>query len=170
MNKIIILSLCCVLFFACKDDEAEPKNEFTYNNETYELNKGFIEDFDTNSNGSFDVDVFLTSSNVNFDTGVGDFIGFGDMVYLDLNTNSAGQLVTGTYNYSVTRNAFTFVDGNILTSFNFTTLSGPEDEVVAGTVEVEAGSPESTIEFDLVTVSGLSVIGRYMGTFEDADF
>ncbi len=159
-----VLSLSILLPSCNKDDDNSISNEFLLNGNNYALSKGFIEDFGDNGNGSYDFDVVLTSSSINYSDATGDYSGTGDLIYLDLNSSSETGLVSGTYNYSSNRSALTFVDAQVATDFNALTLTGDTFEVVGGTVEIEINGNEVTIDFNLTLAGNNTVEGNYKGT------
>ena len=156
------------LFVGCGDDDMDgPRNSFTLDGETYELTKGFLEDFGTNGNGSFDFDVTLTSATINYSEVQGSFNGVGDFVYLDFNTSSEDGLISGTYNFSSDRNAFTFVAGVVGTGYDLSTASGEDFTILGGTAEVSIDGTTTTIDFDITTSSNLTVTGSWTGMLRE---
>lgn len=113
-------------------------NYFSYDGKTYNLDKGFIENFGVNSeNGSYDFDVYLVSDSIHYSIPDEDFIGIGDMIYLDLNTSSENGLVAGTYKFSNNRDTFTLVDGLVGIKMDINTEEGEElVEIATGEVDV----------------------------------
>jgi len=154
-----------ILFNSCKKEDKEPSNSFRYDGTNYSLDKGYLENWGVNTNGSYDFDVYLGSSNIQYSASNEEFLGIGDVLYLDLNTSSANGLVNGTYNYSSDRNAFTFVDGVVGIDVDLSDVENEEFvEVVGGTIEVLVDGNTYTLEFDLTTESNTKITGRYKGT------
>ena len=149
-----------------KDDDMDTKSEFTYDGTTYSLANGYIDDFGSNGNGSFDWDVIITSSSITVDS-VGDFSGMGDLVYLDLNSSDSTGLVAGTYNWSTTREISSIVDGSIGIDLDLATLMGTNISASAGTVDVAINGTETTITFNLTFADGKTVSGEWKGVLED---
>lgn len=173
MKKINFLALISMLSLlvlsACKkDDDPVAVNEFTVENQSYELAKGFIEPYGENTPeypGSYDFDITLTSSSINYSDLDEEFNGTGHIVYLDLNTSSPTGLVSGTYNFSSERNVLTIVDGTAATNFDIANGStGSSYEVIGGTVTITTDATEPLIEFSLITTGNITVTGRYKGT------
>ena len=95
-------------------------------------------------------------------------VGTGEYIYLDLNANSAENLVAGTYNWATQRDAFTLVSGSEITvDYNIATFQGTRDSVTGGTVTVAVDGTETTITFTLNTQSGKTVSGQWKGELVD---
>lgn len=156
-QHLILLCLTAMLFVACGGDSN--KNEVTTNGESFSLNKGFLESYGENGNGSFDWDVTLTSSDVTYDQSQAEFEGNGTVVYLDLNTNSATGLVDGTYNYDPVRDAFTMVAGSIGFDFELNSQTGVGFSITAGSVTITG----EKIDFDVTLSNGNNAVGNYTG-------
>lgn len=171
MKKLTLLSLIVTLVFglnSCKKDKnTDPANYFQYENTKYELNSGYLEYYGSNLNGSYDYDVFLVSSGIQYSQSEEDLMGTGNLVYLDLNTSSESGLINGTYTYSSGREAFTFVDGQAAIDVDLSTLlSGTFLEISGGTVEILVEAGIVTLDFDLTTSTNKSVTGHYKGTLQ----
>jgi len=166
-NFLFILAASFVIFTiaSCKKDKNDPKDQFTYDGETFELTQGYIEDYGDNGNGSYDFDITLVSNDINFiqETGI------GHLVYLDLNTSNEFGLVEGTYNFSEEREAFTLVDGIIAISFDLDTETGELYNAISGTVIIEIDGNETKIEFNLVMANNKNVSGEFKGVLIDLD-
>lgn len=171
MIMFSVFSLALTLAPSCKkDDKANPdKNHFVLNGETFDLAKGFIEDFGDNGNGSYDFDVYLTSSDINYSDLLQEFNGTGEFIFIDFNTSSESGLVKGTYTYSNERNAFTFVDGTVGKDYDLLTFIGEDYDVIGGTVDVEINGSEVILDFDLTISNNTSVTGRFKGPLRSVD-
>lgn len=161
---LLLFSLVLVLPSCKDDDDGAGQNEFVLDGETFSLTRGFIEDYGSNGNGSFDFDVTFTSSGIT--TSNGSLSGEGEIVYIDLNTSSEEGLVAGTYTFSGSRDALTFVDGTIGKNFNVANQSGEIFNVTGGTVDISISGSETTIEFDLTIGNGSTVSGSYKGALQ----
>lgn len=160
----LLASFAILAYTGCnKDDDDALRSEFVLNGTTYSLAKGFIEDYGANGNGSFDFDVTLTSSGVNYSEAQGTFSGMGDFVYLDLNSSLETGLVAGTYNFSSDRNAFTIVDGAIGTDYDLNLGTGEDFTVNGGSVEVELIGNETRFSWSLNISNGTIVTGDFQG-------
>jgi len=160
---LILLFISFVVFYSCEDDSS-PKNYFKYDGKTYTLSDGYIEDYGPN-NGSFDWDVYIISSKLNYN---GDwFTGTGHIIYLDLNTSSENGLVTGIYTFSSERSVFTFVDAGAGINFNMDTESGTIVDVIGGTVEITISGNEVLFEFNLITNTTKTIKGRFKGVLTE---
>jgi len=160
---LFLLLVSFVVLNSCEDDST-PKNYFKYDGKTYSLSDGYIEDYGAN-NGSFDWDVYIVSSKLNYN---GDwFTGTGQVIYLDLNTSWENGLVSGTYTYSAERSTFTFVDGGVGINFNMDTETGTIVEIIGGTVEITITANEVLFEFNLIAEAGKTIKGRFKGVLTE---
>ncbi|WP_020538767.1 hypothetical protein [Lewinella cohaerens] len=166
----LIAMIAFTVFSGCNKDDDDMgttvKNEFTYDGTTYSLAKGYLNDVGANFNSTHDFDVFLASTGVS--KSGSSLTGTGDLIYLDLNTNSATGLEVGTYNWSDTRTAFSIVPGSqIYTDYNFGSFTGTTISATAGTVDVAIDGMETTVTFNLTTSDGKTVTGEWKGVLED---
>ena len=166
LTLLIAFSLI-TLGSACNkdDDDAMPSNVLIIDGNTYNLAKGFIEDFGDNGNGSFDFDITLTSSEISAASGF--LVGTGDAIYMDLNTNNMNGLVAGTYNYTALRDAFTMVEGNTFEDFDFSNIAGTFGSISSGSVTVSLNGNETRFEWDFMTTDNKSVTGNFQGILQE---
>ncbi|WP_421765566.1 hypothetical protein [Ekhidna sp.] len=143
---------------------------FTFNGESYALTHAYKEDFGVNENGSFDVDITLTSKPVDFNSGT-----FNDLtfVYLDLNTSMQNVLEAGTYTYGLERDEFVMVDGIVGVNVNVDNegniTSGTSFEVTGGTVTVSVESDTYSISFTLTGNDNERATGSFTGILTQQD-
>lgn len=161
ISFIVLLSIL-TFSSSCKKDDASPSNQFTLNGESFDLSQGFIEEYGDNGNDSYDFDVTLLSSGINYSESQS-FSGSGNILYLDLNTSSEDGLVSGKYNYANDRDVFTLVDAIIATDYDVINETGNEFEVIGGSVDLDVDGSEVTIDFDLTLSNNTSVTGRFKG-------
>lgn len=168
---LICLSLLTTtLFVACDtdDDEMEPefKNEFTYDGTTYALAAGFLSDVGANLNSTHDWDVFLATDGITLENRR--FTGMGELIYLDLNTNSNTGLIEGKYTWANTRENLTIVPGSeIFIGYDFATLGGTKVTATDGEVNITIADEVITIEFELTLTDGKTATGQYRGSLQD---
>lgn len=166
-QTIFVLFLALgVLSTSCGNDDdggASSSNSFTLNGNSFDLERGFLTDFGENIDGSFDFDVTLTSSDIDFDGSTGYLSGMGDVVYLDLNSSSADGLVAGTYAFANDREAFTFVDATVGTDVDVYTGSGTSFLVTGGTVDVAISGSTTSLDFTLTLSNNDTVTGNWSG-------
>ena len=162
----IILSV--FLLSSCEKDDVRTSsgsgssNYFLYDGQRYNIDKGFIENYGDNENGSYDFDVFLISDSIDYSIPDEDFTGVGDIIYLDLNTSSEDGLVDGTYKFSTDRDTFTLVDGLVGIKMDINTEEGEElVQIVAGEVDVSVSGSNTVIDFDLTTSTNKKVTGKF---------
>jgi hypothetical protein len=161
------LSVLLVYSGCNKDDDDGVSNKFVLNGESYALSKGYIEDYGANGNGSYDFDITLTSSDINYSDAQGLFSGTGDFIYLDLNSSLASGLVEGTYSFSSTRDAFTLVDGTVGTNYDLMVFTGEDFSVVGGSVDIEIKGNETYISWNLTISNGTMVTGEFQGILRE---
>ena len=163
----VSLILSVFLLSSCEKDNVSrtssgSSNYFSYDGQKYNLDKGFIENYGDNENGSYDFDVFLVSDSIDYSFPDQDYKGVGEIVYLDLNTSSENGLVSGKYNFSSDRDTFTLVDGLIGIKMDINTEEGEElVEIVAGEVDVSVSGSNTVIDFDLTTSTNKKVTGKF---------
>ena len=152
-----------ILISSCKKDEKN-KNEFKFDGSTITLDKGFIEDYGENFDGSYDFDVWLFSENINF---VDDELtGSGDGIYLDLNTADQTGLEEGTYIWSEDRAKFTIVDGGAILNADILMETGEEIIFTNGSVDISFDGDKTVLEFDMITEGNKTLTGKFKGVLE----
>lgn len=149
------------------DDDAAPAvvpSQFTYDGVTYQLDKGFIDEFGDNGNGTFDFDIFLFTEGLTIDPATADVSGTGQAVYLDLNSDSMTGLSDGTYLFAMDREAFTIVPNTgVLINLDTAAQTGTLVPAVGGDVILSKEGNIYELEYTLVDASGLEVVGSYRG-------
>lgn len=164
-----------LLLLSCSKDE-EPtaitnSGKFTINGISYLLSEGYVVDYGPNGNGSFDIDVTLSSTSLQ---NISEDINNLNVIRLDLNTSIDGKLETGTYTYGNDRDAMIMVSGLVGGDVSLSTmgvLTGPIlFNLKEGAVTVATADSIYTIGFDLSgrTVGGLDLTasGSYTGTLK----
>lgn len=175
------------LFTSCGSDDPDPivptptptvegDGSFTVNNQTFDLDQGFLVDLISlglNSDGSQDYDVFLTSEGVNINADSSAFEGMGELVFLDFNAPVGSELAAGTYNYVAggdsARAAFTLVDGQFATNVDATTGTAEFLAIISGgSVNVSVANDIYTLEYNLTAISlidttTVQITGNFIG-------
>lgn len=166
---LLALAMIGLLALSCNDDDDDntPSNQFTYDGTTYELSQGLLEEYGDNGNGSFDFDVTLLTSGINFNNTTGEATGEGSGVYLDLNSPSEEGLVNGTYTFGDERDAFIMVDAEIVTDYDFEAGTGQIISVVDGTVELTEDEGVYSISFELTASNNETITGTYNGELRE---
>ena len=168
LSIIFIAVLGTVTTSCSSDDDNIPAvtiaNEVTYDGNTYTLSKGFLEDYGDNGNGSYDFDVTLVSSGINYDSTNAAFTGSGQVLYLDLNSDNMAALSNGTYNFSTTRTAFSLVNAVVVVDFDATAQTGTGVQATGGSVVLTKDGTEYTILVECTIASGDTISGSYEGT------
>ena len=140
-----------------------PGNYFTLGGEKYSLSKGYLESWGVNTNGSYDFDLYLISSGIQYQSLTDDFLGTGNLVYIDLNTSSEIGLEEGTYNYSPERNAFTFVDGIVGADIDIENELGELMIITGGTIKISMEGDDTRIDFQLTSMTNEAIKGNFTG-------
>ncbi len=159
---LILLLGVSLLTTSCKDDDDDgPRaNTVQVNGVTETLTQALLEEYGDNGNGSFDWDITLITDG--FD--LVNYSGAGSILYLDLNTNSADGLVSGTYNWSADRDVFTIVDGGMTLGYDLATeTSDYEMSATAGTVVITVGDNETEFDVSLTMEDGETLNAYYKG-------
>jgi len=170
---LVLFVLSASIATSCKKDKKDDptpttKNAFQYDSKEYELTKGFKEDLGVNSGlTSYDVDITLTSSSINYNSVAEEFNGKGDIIYLDLNTSVEGELVDGTYNFSSARNACTFVEGVVGIDYDIENETGTLDDIIGGSVVIKTIDGDQQLEFELTLSGNRKVTGFYNGNIQN---
>ena len=172
MNKVfkIPVFLFFIFFiFACKNDDSSTDNDFdsfvSYNNDTVELTKAYIEIDD------FYVDLVLFSDGIDIDQQVGGVVGTGITVNFNLFSGSQTSLATGTYLLELPNNTqsmdfFYYSNSAVNPGLVFSCLADPvfSEPCLNGTLEVTSGgSDNTTLIFDLTDDLGNHVTGEWTG-------
>lgn len=170
MKNLFFTLLALIAFttvFSCKKDKNEPNSyEFSYDGNKYKLTSGFLTEYGTNGNGSYDWDVYLTSDGIAKE-GFRDLTGKGDFIFLDLNSSSSTGLTTGTYTWSTFRDASTITTGFIGLDYDVDNPNGvPLIPATDGTVTIDINGTETTITFSLIMDSGKTVSGEWKGMLQ----
>lgn len=167
----LVLVLTVFAFVSCKSDDdggSSSSSDFIrIDGQNFSLDgQGYLESYGQNSDGSYDWDVTLLSSGINYVNETGS----GNIFYIDLNTSSENGLVTGTYNYSSERNEFTWVYSQANIGVDSEDSSAGDDYyIVSGTVDIVADGNNVTIEWNLETQAGETVTGSWDGTLQSYD-
>ncbi|MGB3616645.1 MAG: hypothetical protein WBA12_00875 [Catalinimonas sp.] len=153
---------------SCRENDPEPENRFVFDGDTYELTKGFLEDFGYNGifsgEETYGFDVMLISDGINYNAASEDFEGSGSLVFMDLSSTLENDLVAGTYRFSSSRGAFSLVDGVVGVNYNIADETGELLDVIGGEVTVSVDGADYTFDFDLTLDNNTTVEGRYVGT------
>lgn len=173
LNFRILLSLFVIstLFVGCSDDEDTPKNYFSYNGVTTNITAGLLENFGVTDQPTYNFDITLYKGlSYNQTSGL---MGTGDLIYFELFSSSATELVPGTYTYDAleTTNANTFDAG--LIAMGFEVANETADEIIyiaSGTITVKKDGSTYTIDIDCTSSDGKKISGYYKGSLAYGDY
>lgn len=160
---------------SCKEDEPiEPKDEFVFKGTSYELAKGFVEDFgqvaDTAGRVYYNFDLSMVTSSISYDSVNEEFTGTGDIIYLELNTSNDSRLTNGTYTFDIGGGASTITTAQIGINVDVQNpfAGGSIHFVDSGTVSVNIENGIYTVVFNL-KVGNDAITGQYTGTMTVID-
>lgn len=172
LRSFVLIFVLAVAIVGCEKDKDEKENSFSYDSNSYDTPKGYIDVYGANEdNQSADFDVILCSSSISYNSTEEEYTGSGNVVYIDLNSSSLTELVSGTYTYDETRNPNTFVDAGIYIDYDLATYTGTEyyyDENTTGTVTINKSGSTYEISYNFTLETGKNVEGYYKGTLETA--
>lgn len=158
------------MFIGCSDDEDAPKNYFSYNGVTTNITAGLLENFGVTDQPTYNFDITLYKGlSYNQTSGL---MGTGDLIYFELFSSSATELVPGTYTYDAleTTSANTFDAG--LIAMGFEVANETADEIIyiaSGTVTVKKDGSTYTIDIDCTSSGGGKISGYYKGSLSYND-
>jgi len=168
MRKVCLLLTAILLLHSCKKDESGPENFLKYNDLTYEITKGYLENYGEYG-GVYNYDVILTSTGITL-TEDGPS-GVGNIAYFEMYSSSSTDLAAGTYTFSASAiNANTFDEGLVGLDFDLANEVGTSLELVGGTIEVSKTGSTYEINITGVLATGKTVTGRYKGTLIYYDY
>ena len=158
---LILLLGLSLLTTSCNDDDDGPRaNTVQVNGATETLTQALLEEYGDNGNGSFDWDVTLITDGFDLVNNTG----AGSILYLDLNSSSEDGLVSGTYNWSQDREAFTIVDGSMVLAYDLVAESYDYSmEATDGTVVINVGDTETEIDVTMTMQDGETLNAYYKG-------
>ncbi|MDX9853122.1 MAG: hypothetical protein RBS81_05015 [Tenuifilaceae bacterium] len=173
LNFRILLSLFVIstLFVGCSDDEDAPKNHITYDGVTKTISAGLLENYGSAGLSSYNFDITLYEG-LKYSQTTG-FSGTGNLIYFELFSSSATELVPGTYTYDAleTTNANTFDAGFIAIGIEI--ASETADEIIyiaSGKVTVKKDGSTYTIDIDCTSTDGKKITGYYKGSLSYEDY
>ena len=168
MKKIYLVIIFSLLLFGCgKDDFAPDKGNCTYDGKIFSLDKGFIrcEYFDEYWSGQagedapYEYDVFLTSSSISWSDNQESFVGNGNWILFELNTDKEG-LAEGTYNLGG-------YSSYTIASVDFETVGNPDSyggfECYSGSVDITRNGNIYKFDFTFRTEENKILKGVFEG-------
>ncbi len=161
------MSLFAVACSVDSDPLVGPKNDFSFTDDdgvefVYALDKGFIRSLGLNNNGSgsYDVDIYLMTADLSFENLT--YMGVGESIYIDLNTEEEGILAPGIYEFNADRAKFTIANGLFLHEINSASgLAASQFEIVGGTLIVSDLAIGQELTFDLELSNGEIISGQF---------
>ena len=151
---------------SCKKDKKDdkpstPANHFTYAGNTFTLDKGYMQSYQTWAvNPNFDV--YLVSPNIQWNPSQSQFFGVGDFLYFEMFSSTPDGLITGRYNYSASSDVFTFKTAWV--GMNTSAASGTWVTIVGGHIDLVVSGNEYSFTFSFTLLDQQTVTGSYKGT------
>ncbi len=136
-------------------------NGMQYDGNTYPLNKGHLMNLGIEVNNFYNLNVYLVSDDITI-TGI-DMAGTGNVVFLNLWTNSPTELNPGTYLFSENISLQTFSKGLVALNFNVETELGEKYECTEGKVTISKNGTEYIFDVSLTLENGKTVNAYYKG-------
>jgi len=165
MKKVYFVLIVLSVLVSCTKEEEGPSHYIQYNDEKYELAKGYLIFFGGEHNN---YDIALTSSQVNVNEQ--GRTGIGNSAYFQLFSSSQTELTSGIYTYSSSLTPFTFNRGNYGLNYDYANRNGTSLTLVGGSLDVTKAGNVYTITFSSVLASGAQVTGTYSGPLTALDF
>lgn len=161
--------LLVTILVSCEKEEPV-HNAFEYELIKYEIDEGMIEAYGKLSPdvSGYNFDVTLFSTGIVFDPLAEEFSGLGNIVILQMYSESPDGLVSGTYNYDLSgeMDPLTFDIGRFGLFVNMDEQSGTIILANSGTVKVSKSGDDWTFVFDCMTMSNKSITGTFTGNLD----
>ena len=169
---LLSLAITMITLGACKKDDPI-HNFFMYELIKYEVDEGILEYYGKlgDLDDAYNFDVTLYSTGVGFDPLAGTFNGVGNLVVLEMFSDSPDKLSPGTYTYDIdaSHDPFTFDIGRLGLFVNIDEQSGTFILINSGTVKVSKSGDNYTFVFDCMTSTDKDITGSYTGTLDFYD-
>jgi hypothetical protein len=168
MKRIIYL-LALTTLMACKKEDTTPEkaNELTVGSKLYKFDEAIIENYGQKSGEGHNNDFWLVTNTIKpiFDDGVINwFTGKGNLLYLELYSNTPNSYEVGNYSLNDTKKPFTFESGYYITDADFDEFTGEYSDIISGTVKVISVKPNKIeLEYELTNNQNQKVKGYYNG-------
>ncbi len=169
-----VLTAIVLALTGCSKDKDEPKEygQFTFEAKSYALHWGMLENYGSITKaGSYNFDVTLFSSGIDFDDQNETATGTGDGIHFEMYSSLSTDLATGEYVFDTeaTGNPLTFDYAAFVIGYNWDEYTGQMYSITSGTVTVAKSGTE--YEFTINCMSGEnSVTGHYKGPIEYYDW
>lgn len=142
-----------------------PAGEFSYKGNVYNLDKCFLDHYDTKAN-VYDMGIWMVSSGIYsnpYDNsklgGTGNYIG------IDFHSTDT-LLVEGDYYYSNSYAPMTWYEAELGYPYNWTNKTGSREWIADGIINVNKQNGKYTFTFVMISESGNLIEGYYTGLVE----
>ncbi|MGE0078357.1 MAG: hypothetical protein AB7S48_10900 [Bacteroidales bacterium] len=136
------------------------KNSFSYLGNEYELSQSFVEYYGENWDGTYQLDLYMASSGINYVEATGS----GNILYFSLYTSQANSISSGQYIYDYwAETKFTFDYGDVYINYNIDNEEGTKIPISNGSVTVAIINNIYSITIDCKDESENSITGSYTG-------
>jgi len=169
---ILMVSLT-ILIIGCSKDDNKVGNQFTYSNKSYAISYGSLEDMgeSPHSPPTYEFDLILATKGITYNTNyLGNYIGTGSFIELNLFSRNPNDLDPGTYVFDgfASGDSLTFDGGSIGINYNLST--GEPDtafyEIETGAINVVKRGNSYELDFSLYIDGKKEVKGYYLGALE----
>lgn len=170
-----VLTFALLVVSCTKNESNSPiiplTNAISYNNATYNLDKGFLENYGNPQNLGYNIDLTLLSSGliVYESNGLIDSIsGTGSGIYFEIYSSNATGLDVRDYTFDAGKSgaAGTFDYANTILNFNILTQQGIDLDLNGGKITVKKSGAEYELAFECTGVNGKSITGYYKGSLK----
>jgi len=167
----IVLGFLAITFLGvqCNDDDSSSEqSSINYNNQTYSLNKGILENYGNIRGTGYNLDLTLLSSGLVVhvtDNMIDSISGTGNGINFELFSTNQSALNVGDYTYYADSkgNPGTFYFGKVILNFNIATETGINLDLTGGIVSVTRSGTEYELTFNCTASDGKAVTGYYRG-------
>jgi len=168
MLFVSILSFSLAFVSCSKDDEEKNGGKFTYNNVTYNLDKGQTIYVGEEEPNIYEHNVVLLSKDINVNLSSGEPVsGIGDFMIFDLYSSSPTSIEPMTYTSAGTLGAGSVGFGAFVINMNVQTQSYDFIRYIKDiNLEVEKSGDRYMIDINATDMNGMNVTGRYEGPLD----
>ena len=172
LTSYLLLALFVLSFASCEKEEPE-SNHFEYELIKYEIDEGMIESYgklNPDATG-YNFDVTLYSTGIVFNPGDGSFTGSGNIVILEMFSESKDELKAGTYTFDNlgSMDPYTFDIGRFGLFVNMDEQTGTIILANSGTIKVSQSGDSWTFDFNCSTSADNTITGSFTGELDFYD-
>ena len=174
---LVTAGLFAITFLSvqCDNDDDTKQSSIRYNNQTYNLTKGILENYGNIRGTGFNLDLTLLSAGLvvhETNNMVDSISGMGNGINFEMFSANQSALNVGDYTYDAdsTGNPGTFDFGNFILNFNIATEQGIILDLTEGIVSVTRSGAEYELTFNCTASDGRAITGYYKGPLTKYDY